>query len=256
MPNRKITCVIPARLSSQRFPEKILTNLLDKPLLQWTFDSASKVEIFDKVVFAIDSKKTASLLKTFNAPYIMTSSNCVSGTHRVIEVMQSGKIQSDIWVNWQADEPLIKPEMINELLNGDADIWTLKKEITSFVEINNPNIVKVVCDAKDNAMYFSRNPIPFYRSNKDLSCKDQSYKDQSCKDRKYFKHIGLYAFTTKSLNLISKMPACYLEDAEMLEQLRFLYYGLSIKTHETKHEVFGIDTVEDLINIEKMVTYV
>ena len=160
-------CIIPARLASTRFPEKILKILNGKPLLQWVWEAANKTTFFKDIVFAIDSEKTANIIKNFNGKYLMTSKNCKSGTDRLIEIMHSGKIESDIWVNWQADEPFITPKMIYSLLktckNNDADIWSLKKKITNEDEILSPNFAKVVCDTTGNALYFSRSRIPYYR---------------------------------------------------------------------------------------------
>ncbi|MCK4265175.1 3-deoxy-manno-octulosonate cytidylyltransferase [Candidatus Babeliales bacterium] len=238
--NKKITCIIPARLNSIRFPKKILSSILGKPILQWVFDAASKIKKFDSVLFAIDSEETKKVLKSFNAPYVMTSQNCPSGTHRLIEVMKTKIIDSDIWVNWQADEPFISEKMINDLLKSSkkskTDVWTLKKEIINKQEIISPNTVKVVSDFNDKALYFSRSPIPYYR--------------EKIEQEKYFKHIGIYAYTRDALKVIDSLSSCHLEDAEKLEQLRFLYYGLRIKVNETKYEALGIDTVEDLKTAE------
>ena len=243
--NLNIVCIIPARLNSTRFPEKILKNLGNKPLLQWVWEAANKTTIFKDVVFAIDSEKTADLIKSFGGKYLMTSENCKSGTDRIIEIMHTGKLNADIWVNWQADEPFISPKMIHKLLetkDGEkSDVWTLKKKIIAHNEILNPNNVKVVTDKNDHALYFSRSAIPFDRD-----------KDNNS-NLKYFKHIGIYAYTTKALQQISQMDKCILEDSEKLEQLRFLYNGLKIKLNETDQEVIGIDTPQDLENAKKII---
>ncbi len=237
--NKKVACIIPARLASTRFSEKMLKSILGKPILQWVWEAASKVEFFDSVTIATDSEKIASLVTDFGGKYIMTSENCESGTDRLVEVMQSKKIESDIWVNWQGDEPFITKAMISCLLqsckDNDADMWTLKKRIESKEQITSPNIAKVVCDLDGYALYFSRSTIPFYRDKPQDS------------DNVYYKHVGIYAFTTKALQKISELKPSPLEKAEKLEQLRLLQYGLKIKIHETKQEVIGIDTQQDLI---------
>ncbi len=239
---KKIACIIPARLKSTRFPEKILKKILDKPILQWVWEAANKVDCFDEIIFAIDSEKTASLIKSFGGKFIMTSPDCNSGTDRLIEVVNSGKIKADIIVNWQGDEPFINTKMIETLLStcayDNADVWTLKKRIEKEEDIISPNIAKVVCDINNFAMYFSRSTIPFYRDKEDL-------------DRVYYKHVGIYAYTINALQKISKFDTCYLEDAEKLEQLRFLYNNLKIKVNETEFEVVGIDTPQDLEKAEK-----
>lgn len=234
---KNIVCIIPARLNSTRFPEKLLKNINSKPILQWVWEAANKTTIFNDVVFAIDSEKTANVIKSFDGKYFMTSKFCQSGTDRIIEVMHSGKIKADIWVNWQADEPFIKSEMIYALLKtydqDDADVWSLKKKILNKNEISSPNFVKVITNSNGYALYFSRSKIPYYRDKNNIQ-------------KIYYKHIGLYAYTTNALQKISQMHKCYLEDAERLEQLRFLFYGLKIKLNKTDQEVIGIDTPKDL----------
>lgn len=236
--NKKIACVIPARLGSTRFAEKMLKSILDKPILQWVWQAANSIEFFDDIIIATDSTKIADLVQNFGGKYIMTSQDCASGTDRVIEVMKSGKINADIWVNWQGDEPFITKSMISCLLqdcqNCNADLWSLRKKIIKPQDINSSNIAKVVCDNNNFALYFSRSTIPFYRD--------------SHENNIYYKHVGIYAFTTQALNKISNLKQSNLEMAEKLEQLRFLQNGLRIKMHETSEEVIGIDTVQDLEN--------
>lgn len=241
---KNIVCVIPARLKSTRFPEKMLCKLAGKPLLQWVWEAANKTTLFRDVLFAVDSEKTADLIKSFGGKYLMTSENCKSGTDRLIEIMHSGKVEADIWVNWQGDEPFITTQMIFDLLStcdkNDSDVWTLKKRIDKEEQITSANIAKVVCDSDGFALYFSRSTIPFYR-------------DNDVTEKIYYKHVGLYAFTTNALRKISKIGHSYLEDAEKLEQLRFLHHGISIKVNETKQEVIGIDTPQDLQRAEEYV---
>ncbi|MFA5075721.1 MAG: 3-deoxy-manno-octulosonate cytidylyltransferase [Candidatus Babeliales bacterium] len=234
--NKKIACVIPARLGSTRFAEKMLKSILDKPILQWVWQAANSVDFFDEIVIATDSIKIAGLVQNFGARYIMTSQDCASGTDRIIEVMKTGKINADIWVNWQGDEPFITKSMISCLLqdchNCKADLWSLRKKIIKQEDINSFNIAKVVCDNNNYALYFSRSTIPFYRDSKESNI--------------YYKHVGIYAFTTQALNKISNLNQSDLEMAEKLEQLRFLQNGLRIKMNETDEEVIGIDTPQDL----------
>lgn len=240
----KIVCVIPARLESSRFKHKMLKSLNGKPLLQWVWEAAINTKLFSDVVFAIDSKEVEDVINRFNGKSIMTSKSCASGTDRLVELFTQKKIEGDIWVNWQGDEPFIHKEMVENLLqtcgSDRADIWTLKKKTSSQEEINNPNIAKIVSDHEGYVLYFSRSPIPFYR--------DPSPDN----DKIYFKHIGIYAYTQEALKKISNLPtSVYLEEAEKLEQLRFLYFGLKVRAHETFHDVFGIDLPEHLIEAEK-----
>ncbi len=228
---QKIACVIPARMGSKRFPQKVLARLGDKPLLQWVFEAAKKCEHFDFCTFAIDSVEVAELLKTFDAPYVMTSPDCESGTMRLAEVRKKMDIRADVWVNWQADEPFINNEMIDELLQScdepAQDVWTLKHKLDG--DPADPHSVKVVCDQQGKAMYFSRSPVPYAKENID-----------------YYKHVGLYAYSDRALSIIETLPPCPLEKSEQLEQLRFLSGGLHIQVHETKHVTQGVDLPEHL----------
>lgn len=245
---KKIVCVIPARLASSRFPNKLLSSLLNKPLLQWVWQAATSVETFAEVVFAIDNVKTADLLKQFNAKFIMTPATCNSGTDRLVFLQNEKLLSGDIWVNWQGDEPFITEKMINTLLQSietdTADMWTLKKKIVDPEQINASNIAKLVCDFKGYAMYFSRSPIPFYREDGNTIPFEQ---------KEYYKHVGLYAYTSNALGQIGQIKTISkLEEAEKLEQLRFLQYGIKIKVHETNQEVQGIDTPQDLARAEEI----
>ena len=243
----KIVCIIPARLKSSRFPKKMLTHLQGKPLLQWVWERAKSTSLFHHVAFAIDAPEVAELVSSFHAPYYMTAESCASGTDRLIEVYKNQKIDADIWVNWQGDEPFITEAMIQTLLKTckkkDSDIWTLKKRIVAPEEILSPHFAKVVCDVNDFALYFSRSVIPFHRDN----ANDES--------QPFYKHVGLYAFTREALEKIAHLTPCVIEQAEQLEQLRFLYHNLRIKVHETDQEVFGIDLPEHLAKAETFIRH-
>lgn len=237
-----IVCIIPARLNATRFPGKMLTSIAGKPLLQWVWEAANSVSQFNRVLFAIDAPEIAKVIESFGGLYVMTSDRCSCGTERLIEVMQKGHATADIWVNWQGDEPFITADMITCLLQScgqdAADVWTLKKRITKQEQIASANVAKVVCDKNDYALYFSRSPIPFYRDLHDGMI--------DLNQQIFYKHVGLYAFTSKALQQIALMGGSYLEDAEKLEQLRWLQHGLAVRIHETDSEVRGIDTPQDL----------
>ncbi len=239
---KKIACIIPARLKSTRFPRKMLSMLGDKPLLQWVWESATTVSLFDEVAFAVDAEETAALVRSFGGKCFMTAESCSSGSDRLAELLQKGVVDADIWVNWQGDEPFIHEQMILDLLQScdkePSDLWTLKKRITKPEEATNPHIAKVVCDTSGFALYFSRSEIPFYRDETDFSKKE------------FYKHVGLYAYTREALKKIMALQPCAIEVAEQLEQLRFLYNNLRIKVHETDYEVFGIDLPEHLTRAE------
>lgn len=231
----KVVCVIPARLHSKRFPRKVLSYLGGKPLLQWIWEAAISCPQFDMVAFAIDHPETANLIRRFQGKYFMTSENCPSGTDRLIELMESRIMEGDIWVNWQGDELFINSSMISDLLqtmNDQAiDVWTLKKQITDEVDIKNPHVVKVVTNQMGHALYFSRAPIPYARDGV----------------ANYYKHIGLYAYRTSTLQKIQQLSLSPLEKIEALEQLRFMEEGLKIQVHETSMDTQGIDIPEDLL---------
>ena len=233
--SKKIACVIPARLKSTRFPRKMLALLHDKPLLQWVWEAAKSVPIFDSVTIAVDAEETAAVVSSFGGNWIMTSESCPSGTLRLCELLQKEMIEGDIFVCWQGDEPFLHEKMINELLQtahiDAADVWTLMKKIVNPEEIHSTHVPKVVTDENGYALYFSRSTIPFHRDLKEAA---------------YYKHIGIYAYTKSALLKLALLPTSYLAEAEQLEQLNFLYHGLKIRVHETAHEGFGIDIPEQL----------
>jgi 3-deoxy-manno-octulosonate cytidylyltransferase (CMP-KDO synthetase) len=232
---QKITCIIPARMESSRFPGKLLEKVNGKTVLEMTWMSACKINFFDFVSFATDSEEIIKTARSFGASCIKTSENCLNGTDRLIEIFESKKVTSDVWINWQADEPFLTKETIKKLLQtcdeSDFGIWTLASKIVSKEEINCLNTVKVVFDNKNKALYFSRLPIPFNRIEAD-----------TC----YFKHIGIYAYSSKALEKMSQFKQCDLEKFESLEQLRYLYNGFSIKVYETTEETVSINTKKDL----------
>lgn len=237
----KTICVIPARLKSSRFPKKVLCDLLGKPLLVWVYEAAKRVKAFDKVVFAIDSHETAALLDKYDLPYHMTPESLASGTDRLAYICKHKLEKADLWVNWQADEPLISEKMILDLLKGaeesQADVYSLKKPLDSDEEIFSPHICKLVTDKNGFAMYFSRSPIP--------ACRDGDYDYKN-----FYKHVGLYAYPESTLIALSDLSSCVYEDFEKLEQLRFLYNGLKVYLRQTSELAFGIDLKEHVEEAE------
>lgn len=230
--NKKIICVIPARLGSKRFFAKILQPIQGMSVLQRAYLSAKSIQEFDKVLIAIEHKDVEKHVKTFTKDYIYTDANCPSGSHRVLQCMQKSACSADVWVNWQADEPFIQRSMILDLLQGihsRGDIWTLRTKIQE-KEIASPHVVKVVTDKNQKALYFSRSPIPY----------------QKTKTSSVYKHIGIYAFSTKALRALETLSIGELAQTESLEQLTFLENGWNIYAYETKKDTVGIDTEEDL----------
>lgn len=229
--------IIPARLNSSRFENKILIDILGLPMVIRT---AKQVSSFDKVLIATDSQEVINLAKQYGLDAIMTSSEHNSGTDRINEAANKLNLADDeIIINVQADEPFIEIEVIKELKKRveevkdkeDILISSCYKEISSQAA-DDPNLVKVVLDELNNAIYFSRAKIPYHRDHSTNSS--------------YFGHLGIYGFTKKSLNKFCTLKASKLENIEKLEQLRALDNGYKIAMVKVDSKSFGIDTQEDL----------
>ncbi len=232
--------IIPARYQSTRFPGKPLALIHKKPMIQWVYENVAKA--VNEVWVATDDDRIYKTVEEFGGKAIKTLSTHQSGTDRCAEAAQklSGKINFDVVINVQGDEPFIKPEQIELLkscFDSDADIATLIKKVNDNEEIFNPNRPKVVTDNQQNAMYFSRSPIPFLRGNE---------KSEWLTKHDFWAHIGMYAYKKEVLQEISKLKQTSLESAESLEQLRWLENGYRIKTAVTTYQSIGIDTPEDL----------
>ncbi len=236
---KTILGVIPARFDSTRLPGKVLRPICGRPMLHHVFARASRCGLLDDLVVATDSKAVYEYCVENQMKVRMTSSRHASGTDRIHEVMQA--LPADIYVNIQGDEPMIRPEHLEALVQPflrDASIHvsTLKTPIGT-AEAHNPNCVKIVTDAEGRALYFSRAPIPYNR-------------DQAPETR-YFKHLGLYAYTRSALDRFHQLPPSPLEQIEKLEQLRFMENGISIHVAETPYDTIGVDTEEDLARVEQ-----
>ena len=234
--------VIPARYSSTRFSGKVLTDISGKSMIQHVWERAKKALLLDDVIIACDEEKVFSVVQEFGANCVMTAKGHLSGSDRITEVV--GPIDVKVVVNIQADEPLVQPLMIDSLVEAllrDNSIYmaTLIKRIEDIKEINNPNIVKVIVDKNNFALYFSRAPIPYRADNAQIQ-------------PVYYKHIGLYAYTKDFLFTYKNIPLSSLESAECLEQLRVLEEGYRIKVIETKFDTIGVDTPQDLDRVKRI----
>ena len=234
---------IPARYSSSRFEGKILADLCGKPMIQHVWERAKKALLLDDVIIACDEERVLAVAGDFGANCVITAKEHLSGSDRITEVISP--IDVKVVVNIQADEPLIEPLMIDRLtetLLGDNSIYmaTIIKKIENSNEINNPNIVKVVVDKNNFALYFSRTTIPYQAENAEIK-------------PIYYKHIGLYAYTKDFLFTYKNMPSSALECAEKLEQLRVLEEGFRIKVIETKVDTIGVDTPQDLERVREII---
>jgi 3-deoxy-D-manno-octulosonate 8-phosphate phosphatase (KDO 8-P phosphatase) len=233
--------VIPARYSSSRLPGKPLAAILGKPMIQHVYERAMQVTGVFTVVVATDDQRVADAVIAFGGTAVMTSPNHASGTDRLVEVMQ--ELSADIYINVQGDEPLIRPEDIQLLVDGFKDrpevmVSTLCHSIPS-ADATNPNIVKVVLDSKDSALYFSRSPIPYPRDSSSA---------------KYLKHVGVYGYRASVLRDYSNLEPCMAEHAELLEQLRLLNAGVRIHTFEVAPTGPGVDTAEGLEEVRRILS--
>lgn len=251
--------IIPARYASTRFPGKPLALLKGMPVIQHVYRRAVQSRLADDVVVATDSKVIYEKVLSFGGKAVMTRGDHASGTDRIAEV--AGPMNYDIIVNVQGDEPLIEPEMIDDVISVFDDqrvsIGTLAIRIKDRGEIFDPNVVKVVFNRNGFAFYFSRAPIPYHRDEwKDIERfrglglgiggNPQLPTPNHC-----YKHIGIYSYRKDVLAELSKLPPSPLEVIEKLEQLRALEHGFVIKIKETSHDTLGVDTPEDLERIEK-----
>jgi len=235
--------VIPARYASSRFPGKPLALIGDKPMIRRVYEQASKA--LNEVYVATDDERIFNCVIDFGGKAVMTSPNHFSGTDRCSEAITKIEDETgekiDIAINIQGDEPFIKPEQITALMtcfaNEEVEIATLIRKTDVDENLFNPNQPKVIINSKGEAIYFSRSIIPFIR---DFETSEWS------KKHTFFKHIGLYAYKTKTLREITKLPRSPLEIAESLEQNRWIENGYKIMTAITNWESIGIDTPEDL----------
>lgn len=234
----QVVGVIPARYNSRRLSHKLLRKIAGKYLLQRTWERASLAKKLDKLIIACDNIKIERKAKSWGAEVVLTSPHHTSGTDRIAEVARN--IKAKIIINIQADEPFISPHLIDKLASlmleeKNIAVSTAKTKIKDENELHNPNIVKVVCDKNNFALYFSRYPIPYIRQKMRL---------------RHYRHIGIYAYKREVLEYFVKLQPPELERSEKLEQLRLLYYGYKIKVIETNSFSLGIDTEEDLKKAE------
>lgn len=241
--------IIPARYDSARFPGKPLIKIGGKTMIRRVYERCTLS--LNNVIVATDDKRIRKEVEGFGGHVIMTSHDHESGTDRCAEAItlyqKSHNEPVDVVINIQGDEPFLDPMMLSHLSKSFIDpkirISTLIKKISSEDEIFDPNLPKVVVDKNGMVLYFSRSPIP-YVSNIEKSRWFVEYP--------FYKHIGIYAFRTKTLMEITQLPPSTLEQAELLEQNRWLENGYTIYVEETQHESISIDTPEDLEKINSM----
>jgi 3-deoxy-manno-octulosonate cytidylyltransferase (CMP-KDO synthetase) len=235
----KTAIVIPARYHSSRLPGKPLLRQTGKYLVQHVYERACQARCASVVIVATDDPRIVAAVEHFGGRVVMTRRDHPSGTDRVAEVARG--LDADLIINLQGDEPLIDPNSLDQLadrLAHDATIpmATLALPIRSREQWQNPNCVKVVCDAQHRALYFSRSPIPFVRDGEP---------DFTAKPPKFFLHLGLYAYRREFLLRLAQLPPSPLEMVEKLEQLRVLAAGERIGVGVVEHASIGVDTRSD-----------
>lgn len=250
----KVAAIIPARYSSTRFPGKVLAPIAGKPMIQRVYERTSLARDIDHVLVATDDVRVAEFVKSFGGRTVMTGAEHESGTERVAEA--ASKIDVDVIVNVQGDEPIIAPESLDLVVRpfaGDdvVAMSSLRRPIEDHDDYTNPNVVKVVCDDQDNAIYFSRSPLPHYREGGDLLDRWRETGERPAElSPAPMKHIGVYAYRSEFLQALAHFPPAELERAERLEQLRVLAWGFSIRMVTTPHDAVSVDVPEDLEKVE------
>ena len=230
-----ISALIPARLNSTRLEKKLLKDLCGIPLIVRTYKNIVKTNLFNEVIVVTDSDEIIDVLVKNDIKFLKSKNEHKTGTDRIAEF--SNEFKSDIIVNIQGDEPFINKndlkkiiEVFNNDINNKIDIVSLMISLKSTNDIVNPNNVKVIVDKNNNSIYFSRNVIPFNRSNYKI---------------KYFKHVGIYAFRNSYLNEFKNYIQSDLEKTEMIEAIRVIENGKKIKMIEIFNEHISIDTIDD-----------
>ena len=237
-----IIAVIPARYASTRFPGKPLAMLQGKTIIQHVYDRVLDSNIFKDVIVATDDVRIANEVIGFEGKFKMTSTQHQSGSDRIAEVIE--KMDCNVVFNIQGDEPMIDKKTLADLVSAfrdkDVQAASLMTIILNPEDLDNPNIVKVVTGVNGNALYFSRARIPFDRD--------------ANQNPDYYRHIGVYAYRKQTLLDYVKLPPSKLEKIEKLEQLRLLENNIPIRMVVTSYQGMGIDTPEDLIKAEAILS--
>lgn len=236
----KIFAVIPARYAATRFHAKLLQQLGEKSVIAHTYQNTLATGLFDEILVATDSDLIYHEISSMGGKVFMSKKEHESGSDRIAEAIEN--LDVDIVVNVQGDEPFIQKEPLKKLIDAFhepmVEIASLMHKISETADIDDPNIVKVVVNAKKDALYFSRSRIPYHR-NADT-------------EADYFRHIGVYGFRKETLLRVTRWPLGVLEQIERLEQLRYLEQGIHIRMVQTHFQGIGIDTPEDLEKARKM----
>lgn len=233
----RVIALIPGRLGASRFPEKLLADIKGKSVIRRTYESAVKTGLFAEVIVVADHDRIIEEVKGFGGKTIKSKREYESGTDRIAEAAVD--MEADVFLNVQGDEPFVQREPLEKLLRvfvgekgENIQVASIVQKMESPESVNNPNFVKVVLSQNNDAMYFSRSPIPFLR--------DKDYQPD------YYQHIGVYAFRKEALMKFPQLPMTPLEKAEKIECLRFLENSISMKMVVTKYDGVGIDVPDDI----------
>jgi 3-deoxy-manno-octulosonate cytidylyltransferase (CMP-KDO synthetase) len=243
MRSSKVVVVIPARYGSTRLPGKPLVSLNGQPMIQRVYARAKLARGIHQVIVATDDDRIVQAVTAFGGEARMTRPDHRTGTERVAEV--AAHVEGDIFVNVQGDEPLLDPAAVDTAVEAllqepAAAVSTVATPIKVPGDIMDPNVVKVVVDFDDNALYFSRAPIPWVRDT------------GSTIQVRHLKHLGLYVFQREALLDYPTLPQGELERVEQLEQLRWMENGTKIRVAEVEHDAVSVDVPEDVARVEKL----
>ena len=239
----KILAVIPARYQSQRFPGKPLVKLGDRTMVQRVYEAAQSCPDFARVIVATESEKIANCVTAFGGEVELTADTHETGTDRIAEVAARHP-EYEVVVNVQGDQPFVRAEMLSQLVapyltdKDLPDMTTLACPLDIEQDLDNPNVAKVICDRHSNALYFSRSPIPYFRTQLAAPV---------------YHHLGLYAFRADFLATYTQLAATPLEQCESLEQLRVLEHGYAIRVCQTETAIIEINTPEDLTTAQTLI---
>ena len=239
----KVVIVIPARYGSTRLPGKPLLALAGKSMIERVYEQAKKAQTAGRVIVATDDERIVKAVEGFGGEARMTRPDHRSGTERIAEV--AAHTEGEVFVNVQGDEPLLDPAAVDTAVNAlleepAAAIATVAVPIRTPADIMDPNVVKTVLDFDENALYFSRAPIPWVR--------DSANKIHA----RHLKHLGLYVFQKNALVEYPTLPQGELERLEQLEQLRWIENGYKIRVAEVEHDAVSVDVLEDVERVEKL----
>lgn len=243
MAQAQVNVVIPARYGSTRLPGKPLVSLAGQPMIQRVYERAKLAQRVNRVIVATDDERIVKAVAAFGGEARMTRGDHRTGTERVAEV--AAHVAGDVFVNVQGDEPLLDPAAVDRAVEAlleepQAAVATVATPIRAPADIMDPNVCKVVLDFEENALYFSRAPIPWVR-------------DSGSKLRvRHLKHLGLYVFQRDALLEYPTLPQGELERIEQLEQLRWLENGWKIRVAEVEHDAVSVDVAEDVAKVEKL----